>query len=73
MTQRYAVPIKCGDCGRAIELGSPVTSGCSECMKQYLILRLKAEQQGIKLPNLIPAAIKLREDFSNYLRREGQR
>lgn len=50
--------MRCPACSAYIELGHPIITGCSECLRTYMQLRANFMQQGRKLPPLSNWTIK---------------
>lgn len=50
--------MKCKTCGRDVEMGSPVTKDCDECLRIAIALRSAAIQAGWKPVRLARWAVK---------------
>lgn len=48
--------MNCPDCKRMIQVGSPVTKGCDDCLCVYHDARNQLIQRGVVLPLLKPWA-----------------
>ena len=65
--------MKCPDCEREVEVGSPVTKGCDECLCIYHDARNQLMKNGVILPHLKPWVNKRLKELGKQVERQDHR